>query len=45
MAVSITERAPEKARIDVRVVDSDIHPTPRRAEWIEFVPEPHRSSS
>jgi len=45
MAVtSIRERAPEQARVDVRVVDSDIHPVPRKGEWIEYLPEPHRST-
>ena len=44
MAVtSIRERTPEQARVDVRVVDSDIHPTQRPAEWMEYVPEPYRS--
>ncbi len=44
MAVtSIRERAPELARVDVRVVDSDVHPVPRAGEWIEYVPEPYRS--
>ena len=43
MAVSVRERAPEKARTDVRIVDCDVHPTPRAGEWIEYVPEPYRS--
>ena len=33
----------ERTRVAVRVVDSDVHPVPRPGEWIEYVPEPHRS--
>jgi predicted TIM-barrel fold metal-dependent hydrolase len=39
----IQERSSEQTLIEVRVVDSDIHPVPRPGEWIEHVPEPYRS--
>jgi uncharacterized protein len=39
----IEERAPEQARVAVRVVDADVHPVPQPGEWIEHVPEPYRS--
>ena len=30
-------------RVAVRVVDSDIHPMPRRGQLLDYVPEPYRS--
>ncbi len=43
MAVtSIRETAPEQTRVAVRVVDADVHPTPR-AELFDYIPEPYRS--
>jgi uncharacterized protein len=44
MTVSIKERAPEQTQIAVRVVDADVHPVPRKAEFVEYIPEPHRSN-
>ena len=37
-------RAPAAERTAVRVVDSDVHPVPRRGELVEYLPEPYRSS-
>lgn len=34
--------APEQ--VAVRVVDSDVHPVPRRGELVEYIPEPHRTA-
>ena len=45
MAVSVQERtASEQAYVDVRIVDSDVHPTPRPAEYADYIPEPYRSA-
>jgi predicted TIM-barrel fold metal-dependent hydrolase len=44
MAVtSIQERSPEQTHVDVRIVDSDVHPVPRGPEFFEYIPEPLRS--
>ncbi len=37
------ERVPAAERIAVRCVDSDVHPTPKRGELTEYIPEPWRS--
>jgi uncharacterized protein len=37
------ERVPAAERIAVRVVDSDVHPVPRRGELVGYLPEPWRS--
>jgi uncharacterized protein len=37
-------RAPAPDQVAVRVVDSDVHPVPRRRELVEYIPEPYRSS-
>src|SRR5262249_16693094 len=36
-------RASSQTRVDVRVVDSDVHPVPRIGELTEYIPEPYRS--
>ncbi|MET9214053.1 MULTISPECIES: amidohydrolase family protein [unclassified Nocardia] len=38
------QRAPAPEQVAVRVVDSDVHPVPRRGELVEYIPEPHRSA-
>lgn len=43
MTVHAQQRVPAAERIAVRVVDSDIHPMPRRGELVEYIPEPWRS--
>lgn len=44
MAISIQERTAEKqAQVEVRVVDSDVHPVPRMKDFFEYIPEPSRS--
>lgn len=44
MAVTSTqERTPQQAEVDVRIVDSDVHPVPRGPDLFEYLPEPHRS--
>lgn len=40
---SARERAPQKALVDVRIVDSDVHPVPRPGEMTEYIPEPWRT--
>ncbi|MFE3543129.1 amidohydrolase family protein [Nocardia sp. NPDC059177] len=37
------QRAAAPEQVAVRVVDSDVHPVPRRGELVEYIPEPHRS--
>jgi predicted TIM-barrel fold metal-dependent hydrolase len=37
-------RAAAAEQVDVRVVDSDVHPVPRRRELVEYIPEPFRSA-
>ena len=37
-----TERRPSTEQIQVRVVDSDVHPTPKRGELEEFIPAPYQ---
>src|SRR5277367_4742256 len=37
------ERVPAAERIAVRCVDSDVHPTPKRGELTQYIPEPWRS--
>ncbi len=44
MAVSIQERVPDQTQVAVRVVDADVHPVPRREEFVEYIPEPQRST-
>jgi hypothetical protein len=39
-----TPRQPASERIAVRCVDSDVHPTPRRGELVQYIPEPWRSN-
>ncbi|HLS76588.1 MAG TPA: amidohydrolase, partial [Nocardia sp.] len=34
-------RSPAPEQIAVRVVDSDVHPVPRRGELVEHIPEPY----
>jgi len=43
MTVTANPRVPAAERIAVRCVDSDVHPTPRHGELIQYVPEPWRS--
>ncbi len=43
MAVSTQERVPEQTHVAVRVVDVDVHPVPRKADFFEYIPEPFRS--
>src|SRR5690625_961558 len=43
MTVHTNERVPATERVAVRVVDSDVHPVPRRGELLEYIPEPWRS--
>ena len=43
MTVTANPRVPAAERIAVRCVDSDVHPTPRRGELIQYIPEPWRS--
>jgi predicted TIM-barrel fold metal-dependent hydrolase len=45
MAVTTQERtASQQERVAVRVVDSDLHPTPRAGALTEYIPEPYRST-
>ncbi|WP_280463434.1 amidohydrolase family protein [Nocardia carnea] len=37
-------RVPSTELVPVRVVDSDVHPVPRRGDLVEHIPEPWRSS-
>lgn len=37
-------RVPATELVPVRVVDSDVHPVPRRGDLVEHIPEPWRSS-
>ncbi|WP_280398321.1 amidohydrolase family protein [Nocardia carnea] len=37
-------RIPSTELVPVRVVDSDVHPVPRRGDLVEHIPEPWRSS-
>ncbi|MET8651601.1 amidohydrolase family protein [Nocardia aurea] len=37
-------RIPAAEQVAVRVVDSDVHPVPRRGELLEYIPEPYRTS-
>lgn len=39
----VHDHTPETEMIPVRVVDSDVHPVPRRGELVEHIPEPYRS--
>jgi uncharacterized protein len=39
----VKERVAPTERVAVRVVDSDVHPMPRRGELTEYIPEPYRS--
>jgi predicted TIM-barrel fold metal-dependent hydrolase len=41
--VEVEERRPQTRLVPVRVVDSDVHPVPKRGEFLQFIPEPHRS--
>ena len=43
MAVTVHERTLSETRVDVRIVDSDVHPVPRVGELTEYIPEPYRS--
>ena len=43
MTVTANPRVPAGERIVVRCVDCDVHPTPRRGELIQYIPEPWRS--
>jgi uncharacterized protein len=43
MAVSVKERVPAETEVAVRVVDSDVHPVPRKADFGQYIPEPYRS--
>ena len=43
MTIEITEaRQQSTEQIPVRVVDSDVHPTPKRGELEEFIPAPYQ---
>src|SRR6478672_3997829 len=42
MTVTANPRVPAAERIAVRCVDSDVHPTPRRGELGQYIPEQHR---
>src|SRR4029078_6410008 len=42
MTVTANARVPAAERIAVRCVDSDVHPTPRRGELGQYIPEQHR---
>lgn len=45
MTVTETQaRVPADRLVPVRVVDSDVHPVPKRGEFLEYVPEPYRST-
>lgn len=37
-------RVPSKEMVPVRVVDSDVHPVPRRGDLVDHIPEPWRTS-
>ncbi|HEX2215016.1 MAG TPA: amidohydrolase, partial [Mycobacterium sp.] len=43
MSITANPRVPAAERIAVRCVDSDVHPTPRRGELTQYIPEPWRS--
>ena len=43
MAVTVDERASSQTRVDVRIVDCDLHPAPRAGELAQYIPEPYRS--
>src|SRR6478609_11769771 len=42
-STSTNPRVPAAERIAVRCVDSDVHPTPRRGDLGQYLPEPWRS--
>ena len=41
--IQTEERVPAPEQVAVRVVDSDVHPVPKRGELTEYIPEPFRS--
>jgi predicted TIM-barrel fold metal-dependent hydrolase len=43
MAVTVDERTLSETRVDVRIVDCDLHPAPRAGELAQYIPEPYRS--
>ena len=42
MTVTANPRVPAAERIAVRCVDSDVHPTPRRGELGQYIPEAYQ---
>ncbi|MGW5384459.1 amidohydrolase family protein [Nocardia sp. NPDC003963] len=40
----VRARVPSTELVPVRVVDSDVHPVPRRGDLVEHIPEPWRTS-
>ena len=43
MTMTTTDRKPAAEHVAVRCVDSDVHPTPRSGELVQYIPEPWRS--
>jgi predicted TIM-barrel fold metal-dependent hydrolase len=41
--IEVREREPQTRLVPVRVVDSDVHPTPKAGAFVEHIPEPFRS--
>jgi predicted TIM-barrel fold metal-dependent hydrolase len=41
--IDAQHREPAIAQVPVRVVDNDVHPVPKRGEFLDFIPEPYRS--
>jgi predicted TIM-barrel fold metal-dependent hydrolase len=39
----VRPRVPSTTMVPVRVVDSDVHPVPKRGAFVEHIPEPYRS--
>ncbi|WP_328392650.1 amidohydrolase family protein [Nocardia sp. NBC_00416] len=43
-AAQVRARVPSTELVPVRVVDSDVHPVPRRGDLVDHIPEPWRTS-
>ena len=41
--IETNQRVPATEVVPVRVVDNDVHPVPKRGEFLDFIPEPYRS--
>jgi len=43
-STSASDRVTPAERVPVRCVDSDVHPSPRRGELVDYIPEPWRTN-